>query len=196
VEWDVRIDSRCRALASLVACPWRAIRRHEILSHFSLVWARVEPYAHLCGAWVRLHLLSMYSNSRTTNRQLACCLGDTLASELGILSKSPPLLITTFKRVPPGTNGAMSVLGTTVSILGGGFIGLTFVTDLLAESPACRASVWDWAPGIIAWGLLAGGLGSLVRPLRSHQVWLADHICGRLTPSSVQRSKKPNTPTR
>jgi len=94
--------------------------------------------------------------------QLACCMGDTLASELGILSKSPPLLITTFKRVPPGTNGAMSVLGTAASILGGGLIGLTFVIDLLAESSACRASVWDWAPGIIEWGLLAGGLGSLV----------------------------------
>ncbi len=96
-------------------------------------------------------------------------MGDTLASELGILSKSPPLLITTFKRVPPGTNGAMSVLGTAVSILGGGFIGLTFVIDLLAESSACRASVWDWAPGIIAWGLLAGGLGSLVRSFHSQQ---------------------------
>ena len=94
-------------------------------------------------------------------------MGDTLASELGILSKSPPLLITTFKRVPPGTNGAMSVLGTVVSILGGGLIGLTFVIDLLSESSACRETVWDWAPGIIAWGLLAGGLGSLVRTLHS-----------------------------
>ena len=110
---------------------------------------------------------AMHSNSRTTTRQLACCMGDTLASELGILSKSPPLLITTFKRVPPGTNGAMSVLGTAVSILGGGLIGLAFAVDLLAESSACRASVWDWAPGIIAWGLLAGGLGSLVRSLHS-----------------------------
>jgi Integral membrane protein DUF92 len=112
---------------------------------------------------------SLHLNSQTTYRQLGCCLGDTLASELGILSKSDPLLITTFKRVPPGTNGAISVLGTTVSVLGGGFIGLTFVTDLIAEGPACRATVWDWAPGIIGWGLLAGGLGSLVRSLRSIQ---------------------------
>jgi len=94
--------------------------------------------------------------------QLGCCLGDTLASELGILSKSGPWLITTFQSVEPGTNGAMSVRGTIVSVLGGGLIGLTFVTDLLAEGTACRATVWDWAPGIIGWGLLAGGLGSLI----------------------------------
>ena|SRR5258706_1609952 len=169
MEWDVRFYGRRRASTPHMACLCRAIRRYKILPHLSFIWARVEPYAHSCGPRVRSPISVMHSNSRTTNRQLACCMGDTLASELGILSKSPPLLITTFKRVPPGTNGAMSVLGTAVSILGGGFIGLTFVIDLLAESSACRASVWDWAPGIIAWGLLAGGLGSLVRSFHSQQ---------------------------
>lgn len=167
MEWHIRIYRRSRVPTSHVACLWRTIRRCKILPHLSFVWARVEPYVDTCGAWVRPYFPQCVQNSLITDRQLACCLGDTLASELGILSKSPPLLITTFKRVPPGTNGAMSVLGTTVSILGGGFIGLIFVTDLMVESSACRASVWDWAPGIIAWGLLAGGLGSLVRPLRS-----------------------------
>lgn len=167
MEWDVRFYRRRRAFTTHMACLWRAIRRYKTLPHLSFTWARVEPYAHSWGTRVRPHLPHCIQTHEPQNRQLACCMGDTLASELGILSKSPPLLITTFKRVPPGTNGAMSALGTTVSILGGGLIGLTFVTDLLAESSACRASVWEWAPGIIAWGLLAGGLGSLVRSLHS-----------------------------
>ena len=58
----------------------------------------------------------------------ACCNGDTWASELGVLNTTKPKLITQFWRndIPVGTNGAISLLGTLASILGGGIIGLTF----------------------------------------------------------------------
>lgn len=94
--------------------------------------------------------------------QFACCLGDTLASELGILSTSPPILITTLKPVPPGTNGAISVGGTLASIAGGCVVGLTLFASLVIENGACRADWMGILPSLILWGTAAGVLGSML----------------------------------
>lgn len=58
----------------------------------------------------------------------ACATADTWASEVGILSKAKPRLVTTLllREVPHGTNGGMSLLGTVASFAGGLFIGLIF----------------------------------------------------------------------
>ncbi|KAI0029558.1 integral membrane protein DUF92-domain-containing protein [Vararia minispora EC-137] len=95
----------------------------------------------------------------------ACCLGDTLASELGILSRSPPLLLTTLQRVPPGTNGALSTVGTAASIAGGAVMGLTMWGTLVAENTVCRAQAGPLFEELLAWGALAGGAGSLLDSL-------------------------------
>lgn len=86
-----------------------------------------------------------------------------MASELGILSKSPPILITTLKRVPPGTNGGLSVLGTVASLAGGFVMGLTLAITLAIENDVCRRNwVTELIP-LLLWGAAAGGIGSLVR---------------------------------
>lgn len=43
---------------------------------------------------------------------------DTWATEIGVLSKTKPRLITTWKPVEPGTSGAISLLGTVAAFLG------------------------------------------------------------------------------
>lgn len=54
---------------------------------------------------------------------IATATADTLASEIGVLQQ--PRLITTFQKVDPGTDGAVSVLGTAVGIVGALIIGIS-----------------------------------------------------------------------
>lgn len=54
---------------------------------------------------------------------IAVATSDTLASEIGVVDKHPRL-ITTFKKVPPGTDGGISPIGTAAGIVGAGIIGI------------------------------------------------------------------------
>ncbi|KAI3647624.1 hypothetical protein MP228_007845 [Amoeboaphelidium protococcarum] len=62
----------------------------------------------------------------------ACNLGDTIASEIGMLSQGDPYSIWTMRRVPRGTNGAISVLGCVACLLSA--LLLNFTTRYYAPS--------------------------------------------------------------
>lgn len=64
----------------------------------------------------------------------ACSCADTFASEIGVLSKRRPLLLSTLQPVPRGTDGAISLEGTLASLLGGAVIGLTAAADSTVNS--------------------------------------------------------------
>lgn len=91
----------------------------------------------------------------------AAVTADTWASELGILSKSQPILITTLKPCPKGTNGGISLYGLTVSALGGALVGV--VSVFLAH----MFSTWSiiGKAGFAAFTTVIGLLGSLLDSL-------------------------------
>ncbi len=57
---------------------------------------------------------------------ISAALADTLSSEIGLLSKKKPRLITTFEEVEPGTNGGVTLLGIFAATIGASLIGLFY----------------------------------------------------------------------
>lgn len=97
---------------------------------------------------------------------LACCCGDTWASEVGSVLGSTPRLITTWRRVPKGTNGAVSVVGTLCSLAGGLTVGVAYwitwaVFAYLRSEQDTRTNEVSQLPVILIAGI-AGLVGSLV----------------------------------
>ena len=101
---------------------------------------------------------------------IATATADTLASEIGVLDKNPRL-ITTFQKVDPGTNGAISPLGTGIAIVGAAIIGIAaFVLGVLP----------DFLPAIIV-AIVSGTVGcfadSILGALFENQGWLTnEHV--------------------
>jgi uncharacterized protein (TIGR00297 family) len=84
------------------------------------------------GGWpALLSLASAYGQSPLLDYAflgaLAAVTADTWATELGILSSSPPRLISSGRKVPTGTSGAISPLGLGASLAGAASIGLLAV---------------------------------------------------------------------
>jgi len=86
---------------------------------------------------------------------LAAAAADTWASEIGVRSPTPPRLITTGRRVPPGTSGGVTRWGWLASASGATFVAAAYLL-------AGRGK--DWRATLLS-ALLGGLLGSLADSL-------------------------------
>ncbi|MDD6256270.1 TIGR00297 family protein [Methanobrevibacter boviskoreani] len=108
---------------------------------------------------------------------IATATSDTLGSEIGILSE--PRLITTFKKVPAGTDGAVSVRGTVAGIIGAAIIGISaFLLGVLPDIwIALKISIISGTVGCLMDSLL-GAVFERRRYLNNEHVNLLATITG------------------
>lgn len=78
---------------------------------------------------------------------IATATADTLASEIGVLYE--PRLVTTWQKVPSGTDGAVSLIGTAVAITGAAIIGIASWILGIISNPLIALAV----------GVIAGTVG-------------------------------------
>jgi uncharacterized protein (TIGR00297 family) len=129
---------------------------------------------------------------------MATVTADTWATELGILSRVPPRLVTTGDPVPPGTSGGVSRLGIWASVAGALLIG-TVATALTQIESLLDNSTWSLVP--ITFPLLAvsGGIvGSLFDSLLGatlQGVYYCDY-CDKQTESAIHSCGQATRPLR
>jgi uncharacterized protein (TIGR00297 family) len=85
---------------------------------------------------------------------MATVTADTWATELGILSRRPPRLITSWRIVEPGTSGGITAYGLFASSAGALMIGLVLMLLAAIE----RGTWWPWLLPAALVGGLAGSL--------------------------------------
>ncbi len=90
---------------------------------------------------------------------LATVTADTWATEIGVLSKTLPRLVTTGRVVPAGTSGGITALGTATAFGGGAFIGVVAAAGILAQALASGNLGWNGAWNFVADAAAAQGLG-------------------------------------
>ncbi len=115
---------------------------------------------------------------------MAAVNADTWATEVGVLSRRPPRLITTGRLVEVGTSGGVSGLGLAIGAAGAAFIGLLGAGGALlaGEGGAVAAAVLVGA----AVGGVAGSLFDSLLGATLQAIYWCDH-CGKETERRVHR---------
>jgi len=133
----------------------------------ALVAAILAGLTPLAGAWAALLLMGFAAS-------LAAKLADTFGSEIGKRWGRRTVLITTFRAVPRGTEGAISLEGTAASVLGSALMAAVMAGLGVIETPQALALV-------TAIGVVATMVESLIgASLQSRLPWLTNEAVNAL----------------
>lgn len=136
---------------------------------------------------------------------LAAATADTWATEIGLLSDSPPALITTGEPVPRGTSGGVSIVGTLAAVAGAALIGLVaavlFGTRELLDVGVFDARLIDWSalrllPIVAASGLASTVIDSYLGATLQATYHAEDDPPATLTERPRAADGRPNAPVR
>jgi uncharacterized protein (TIGR00297 family) len=121
-----------------------------------------------CGVAVACALLAASTGSGAFAAAFVASLGaafaDTSESEVGGIARRVPRLITTLRKVPPGTDGAISLPGTLAGVVAAGLTALLGLTLGLVDGPeaavlvACASFIGTLADSLV--GALAPRVGN------------------------------------
>jgi uncharacterized protein (TIGR00297 family) len=120
---------------------------------------------------------------------MATVTADTWATELGILSKNPPRLITSGRTVAPGTSGGITIGGMLASSAGALLIGCVLL--LLAA-----IELGSWWPWLLMVALVGGLAGSLADSLLGATVQAIYRSADGETERRTAHDGTPNPPLR
>jgi uncharacterized membrane protein len=151
---------------SLVASILTLMHAYQLHLRRNAIVSGEKTEGSFCYAWGKGDILVIGIIANYT----AVC-ADTFSSELGILSRSSPRLVTSLnlRKVPPGTNGGVTLWG----LVAGFFGSMVIVTASLLFLPMCNdytkgrlAGGDPWTipqKATLAWGMMLwGALGSLL----------------------------------
>jgi uncharacterized protein (TIGR00297 family) len=103
---------------------------------------------------------------------VATAAADTCASEVGKAYGRRTVLITTLQPVPPGTEGAVSLMGT--------LAGAAAAVLVAAMGPAGRLYAWTLVPLVAAAGLLGSLAESVVGAVAERRGWMGNDALNAL----------------
>jgi len=146
LTWAATRFGRARKLQLAVAEDKRGRNAAQVAANLGVAGlaAASSLFHPVAGRWYTVMVVAA----------LAEATADTLASELGEVVGGQPLLVTTFRRVAPGTDGAISLAGTVAGVCGALVVAAISQTTLKLSVGDTLAATLGAAGGLFVDSLL------------------------------------------